>query len=77
MTRTLAVKVAEGLRNQGWSIHGYGGTWAGAMRPLEEYVQRRIERAVKAEREAIIDIVAMHGGSVEIEAAIRARGEKK
>jgi hypothetical protein len=47
------------------------------MRPLEEYVQRRIERAVKAEREALIDIVAMHGGSVEIEAAIRARGEKK
>ena len=29
-----------------------------------------------AEREAIVDIVAMHGGSVEIEAAIRARGEK-
>ena len=29
-----------------------------------------------AEREAIIDIVAFHGGSVEIEAAIRARGEK-
>jgi len=27
------------------------------------------------EREAIIDIVAMYGGSVEIEAAIRARGE--
>jgi len=26
-----------------------------------------------AEREALIDIVAMHGGSVEIEAAIRAR----
>ena len=32
--------------------------------------------AVLAEREAIIDIVAMHGGSVEIEAAIRARGIK-
>lgn len=28
-----------------------------------------------AEREALIDIVAMHGGSVEIEAAIRARGQ--
>jgi hypothetical protein len=27
------------------------------------------------EREAIIDIVAMHGGSVEIEAAIRTRKE--
>lgn len=29
------------------------------------------------EREACIDIVARHGGSVEIEAAIRARGEMK
>lgn len=28
-----------------------------------------------AEREVIIDIVAMHGGSVEIEAAIRARSK--
>lgn len=29
-----------------------------------------------AEREACIDIVARHGGSVEIEAAIRARGQQ-
>jgi len=29
-----------------------------------------------AEREAISDLVAMHGGSVEIEAAIRARSTK-
>ena len=28
------------------------------------------------EREAVIDIVARHGGSVEIEAAVRQRGEK-
>ena len=33
-------------------------------------------RALAAEREAIIDINASHGGSVEVEAAIRARGEK-
>ena len=77
MTRTLAAKVIEGLRNQGWEIIGRGGTWAGAMRPLARYIQRRIDRAVAAEREACIDIVAMNGGSVEIEAAIRARGEKK
>ena len=51
MTRTLAEKVIEGVRSQGWEIIGRGGTWAGAMRPLEEYVQRRIERAVKAERD--------------------------
>ena len=35
----------------------------------------RIEGAVKAEREAIIDLVAMYGGPVDLEAAIRARGE--
>ncbi len=29
-----------------------------------------------AEREAIIDLVAMYGGSVDLEAAIRARGNK-
>ncbi len=34
-----------------------------------------VRRAVEAEREAIIDLVAMHGGSVEIESAIRARGQ--
>ena len=51
MTRTLAAKVVEGLHNQGWEIIGYGGTWAGAMRPLEEYVKRKVERAVQAERD--------------------------
>lgn len=29
-----------------------------------------------AEREACIDLVAMYGGPVDLEAAIRARGEK-
>jgi len=29
---------------------------------------------LRKEREAIIDLVAFHGGSVEIEAAIRSRG---
>ena len=31
--------------------------------------------AVEAEREAICDLVAFHGGSVEIEATIRARSK--
>jgi hypothetical protein len=35
-----------------------------------------IEHALELEREACIDIVAMFGGSIEIEAAIRARGQK-
>jgi len=52
MTSTIAAKVIEGLHSQGWQVIGRGGTWAGAMRPLEQYIQRRVERAVKAEREA-------------------------
>lgn len=37
----------------------------------------RLAALIRAdEREAIIDIVAIHGGSVEIEAAIRQRDEK-
>ena len=51
MTRTLAAKVIDGFHSQGWTPIGRGGTWAGAMRLLEEYVKRRVERAVKAERE--------------------------
>lgn len=35
-----------------------------------------IEAAVLAEREAIIDLVAMYGGPVDLEAAIRARGQE-
>ena len=35
------------------------------------YTQADIDAAVEAMREKCIDIVAMHGGSVEIEAAIR------
>jgi hypothetical protein len=37
---------------------------------------RVIESWIEQEREAVIDIVSMHGGSIEIEAAIRARGSK-
>ena len=52
MKNTLAAKISEGFHSQGWQVLGRGGTWAGAMSPLEAYVNRKIERAVKAEREA-------------------------
>jgi hypothetical protein len=35
-----------------------------------------VEEAVRLEREAIIDLVAMYGGPVDLEAAIQARGNK-
>lgn len=52
MNSTLAAKVIEGFHNEGWRAIGRGGTWAGAMRPLEQYIQRKVERAVRAERAA-------------------------
>ena len=75
MTRTLAAKVVEGLRSQGWEMIGRGGTWAGAMRPLEEYVKRKVEKAVAAEREACAKQLAALGND-HCAAAIRARGAK-
>ena len=56
MIRTLAVKVIEGLHSQSWEVIGRGGTWAGAMRPLEIYIQSKVERAVKAERQACAEM---------------------
>jgi hypothetical protein len=38
-------------------------------------IENTWQLAQKAEREAIIDLVAMYGGPVDLEAAIRARGE--
>lgn len=56
-----------------------GHTGTDVLSRLKSYRPQQAEpvtEPVQAEREAIIDIVAMHGGSVEIEAAIRARGKE-
>lgn len=47
------------------------GSWV----DVEQVLTRFAALAAAAERKACIDIVANHGGSVEIEAAIRARGQ--
>ena len=49
-----------------WDVHSCGPTCTNA-------VCVSMREAVEAEREALIEIVDMHGGSVEIVAAIRAR----
>lgn len=78
MNSTLAAKVIEGFHNEGWRAIGQGGTWAGAMRPLEQYIQRKVERAVRAEREACAQIAdaeaSIEGIAQRVAAAIRARG---
>lgn len=76
MTRTLAAKVIEGIHSQRWTLSGYGGTWAGAMRPLEEYVKRKVEKAVAAEREACARVCGKHEFALSAADEIRARGSK-
>ena len=44
--------------------------------PYALIVERFAALVAAAEREACIDLVAMYGGPVDLEAAIRARGEK-
>ena len=61
MNRTIAAKVIEGIQSQGWEVIGRGGTWVGAMRPLEQYIQRKVERAVRAEREACAALLEANG----------------
>jgi hypothetical protein len=58
-----------GLAQWHESIQQHGFTFAEPDR-----LERFAELVAASERETIIDIVALHGGSVEIEAAIRARG---
>jgi hypothetical protein len=55
-------------------IHKTGGVYVGDD-DIAGMLERFAALVAAAEREAVIDIVAMHGGSVEIEAAIRARGQ--
>lgn len=55
--RTIAEKLAEGFDAQGWQIIGRGGSWGPALRPLEAYINSKIARAVKEEREACAQIL--------------------
>lgn len=52
MTRALINALCKGLDAEGWRIVGYGGAWARAVRPLELYIEKRVAKAVSAEREA-------------------------
>lgn len=78
----LAQKVMAGLNSQGMKIIG-SGSWVVCMRPLEEYIQRKIQRAIKQEREVCAQIAdewatreQKQFGNGGPGAAIRARGNE-
>jgi hypothetical protein len=67
MNREEIIRMA---REAGWTEYSL-------LHPVEvQRIECFAALVAAAEREACIDIVAMNGGSVEIEAAIRARGKK-
>ena len=71
-------KLAKWMMAKGYAT-GHGDTTQDLLQELDWQIAENWNRAlingITTEREACIDIVAMHGGSVEIEAAIRARGQ--
>jgi hypothetical protein len=77
MQREIA---AERNKLAAWMIQfgfatGHGDSMEQLLDALGTEIVDRIDMEVEAEREAIIDLVAMYGGPVDLEAAIRARGQ--
>jgi len=68
MTQDEIIEMAK-QANAGM-LHGGGYSLFGT-----DAIERFAKLVAQHEREACIDIVAMFGGSIEIEAAIRARGQ--
>lgn len=95
MTQALIQALNKGLYEAGWMVVHNGhsnkdGTWRKAVGPIEEHIQRRIAKAVKAEREACARVcdeqgvgrkalehyaaLTYSGAAHDCAAAIRARG---
>ena len=73
-TKTEAQRLADWL--DGFHRASVHHECAAELRRLDaenQQLRTQLAKAAAEEREAFIDIVAMHGGSIEIEAAIRAR----
>ena len=79
MKESILKALNEGLANQRWQIVGYGGSWSRAIAPLQQYIERKVLKAVKAEREACADICDQHasveGIAQRCAEQIRARGK--
>jgi hypothetical protein len=81
MRESILKALNEGIENQRWQIVGYGGSWSKAIAPLQQYIERKVLKAVVAERKACADIcdgIIYHDGKEadKCAAAIRARSKK-
>ena len=79
MKESIIKALNQGLADQGWTIVGYGGSWSRAIAPLQKYIERKVRKAVMAERAACADICDQHasieGIAQRCAAEIRARNK--
>lgn len=67
------MKTTEQMARESWvDVYGLGKDRAKFLEALKHFEALACDN----EREAIIDLVAFYGGPVDLEAAIRARGNK-
>lgn len=70
-----AAQIEAPLKAEIAALHREIDTLRAVLKPWQEqgpwFLRANIDEAVEALRDKCIDLVAMHGGSVEIEAAIR------
>jgi hypothetical protein len=79
MKESITKALEQGFADQRWSIVGYGGSWSRAVAPLQQYIERKVRKAVMAERAACADICDQHanieGIAQRCAAEIRARNK--
>ena len=77
MKESICKALEQGFADQRWTIVGYGGSWSRAIAPLQQYIERKVRKAVMAERKACADICDQHasieGIAQRCAAEIRAR----
>ena len=52
MKESILKALNQGITEQRWQIVGYGGSWSRAIAPLQQYIERKVRKAVMAERAA-------------------------
>ena len=48
MRESILKALNEGLTEQRWQIVGYGGSWSRAIAPLQQYIERKVRKEVRA-----------------------------
>jgi hypothetical protein len=80
MKESITKVLEQGFADQRWQIVGRGGSWSRAIAPLQQYIERKVRKAVMAERAACADICDQHasieGIAQRCAAEIRERGNK-